>query len=80
MKKLCNMETRLRESTEQLEPFIYWDRGIMQVCLAEVKCELADLAKDSETKKSMLQEAILEREDALKLMRQRCQLPARKEE
>jgi len=53
--------------SEQLEPFIYWDRGVMQKYLADIKSELADLAKDPETKKNMLQEAILDREKSLKL-------------
>jgi len=53
--------------TEQLEPFLHWNRGIMQSTLAAIKHELADLAKDSETKKNMLQEAILDIENALKL-------------
>jgi len=53
--------------TEQLEPFLRWNRGVMQISLAWAKSELADLAKDPETKKSMLQEAILDMENGLKL-------------
>ncbi len=40
----------------------------MQDTLARVKSELAEVAEDNETKKSMLQEAALDREDALKLL------------
>jgi tetratricopeptide (TPR) repeat protein len=36
--------------------------------LAVIKCELADVATDSETKRSMLEAAILERENAIKLL------------
>jgi len=53
--------------TEQLEPFLRWNRGIMKGSLAWTKHELADLAKDHETKKSMLQKAILDVENSLKL-------------
>jgi hypothetical protein len=53
--------------TEKLEPFLRWNRGIMQITLARAKYELTDLAKDPETKKSMLQEAILNLESGLKL-------------
>jgi tetratricopeptide (TPR) repeat protein len=55
------------EFTELLGPFDYWNRGVMQSYLAEIKSGLADLSKDNETKKSMLQEAILDKENSLKL-------------
>jgi KaiC/GvpD/RAD55 family RecA-like ATPase len=53
--------------TEKLHPFQPWDRGVMQITLAWAKYELADLAKDPETRKSTLQEAILIMEKGLKL-------------
>jgi len=53
---------------EQLQPLAYWDRGLFGRHKAAIKCELADLATDRETKKSKLQAAILEGEEALKLM------------
>jgi hypothetical protein len=52
---------------EQLEPLGYWDLGVYRDNLAQIKCGLADLAKDSESKKSMLQAAMLELETAIKL-------------
>jgi hypothetical protein len=52
---------------EGLEPLSYWDLGLYRGALAATKCGLADLARDPETKKSMLQAAILERENAIKL-------------
>jgi tetratricopeptide (TPR) repeat protein len=55
------------EFTELLGPFDYWNRGVMQSYLAGIKSGLADLSKDNETKKSMLQEAILDKENSLKL-------------
>jgi len=54
--------------TEQLAPFGYWNCGIMRVGLASTESELAKLAKDSKNKKTLLQEAILEEENALKLL------------
>jgi hypothetical protein len=53
---------------EQLEPLVYWDLGQYRLNLARTKCGLADLARDPETKKSMLQAAILESENAMKLL------------
>jgi hypothetical protein len=53
---------------EHLDPLAYWDLGAYRGNLAVIKCELADLAKDSETRKSILHAAILERESALKLL------------
>jgi len=51
--------------TDQFEPFFYWNRGAVKARLADVESELADLAENPENKKSMLQEAILDKEDAL---------------
>jgi hypothetical protein len=54
--------------TEQVEPFLYWNRGISQDAIAIIKNGLANLAETIEAKKSMLQEAILDRESALRLL------------
>lgn len=51
----------------QFIPFYYWKRGKMQTFVADIKAELADLAKDRELKKSSLQEAVLDKENSLKL-------------
>lgn len=53
--------------TEQLTPFDYYNQGVMLNRLAQIKSELASLAEDSENKINMLQEAILDRENSLKL-------------
>jgi len=53
---------------EHLEPLSYWDLGIFRGNIAMTKCDLASLARDSETEKTMLRDAILERENALKLL------------
>jgi len=52
---------------EQLEPFDYWDRGFQQFTSALARWELAELTKDYETKKNMLEEAISDAENSLKL-------------
>jgi len=52
---------------EQLEPFDYWDRGINHSVSALTRSELAELAKDCETKKKMLEEAISDTESSEKL-------------
>jgi len=70
-KKLLEKALRHRNEsirlTKQLQPFAYWNRGINQGVIARIKSELAGLAKDPETKKTMLQEAILNYETAVKL-------------
>jgi hypothetical protein len=53
--------------TEQIQPFTYWNRGIDQLVLAEIKYRLAELAKDTPKEKNMVQEAILGLENALRL-------------
>ena len=53
---------------EQLEPLAYYDLGLYRGSLALIKCELADLTKDPEIKKSMLQAAMLEMETAIRLL------------
>jgi tetratricopeptide (TPR) repeat protein len=53
---------------EQLEPVAYWDVGSARGSLALINCELAELARDSETKKSVLQAAMAEMENAIELL------------
>lgn len=56
------------EIAEQLEPFLYWNRGIMHNTLSAIKTELANLTEEPETKKTLLQEAITNKEDAITLL------------
>jgi hypothetical protein len=53
---------------EKLEPFVYWNRGIMRIMLSVIRTELANLAEKPEIKKTLLLEAIIENEDATKLL------------
>lgn len=48
-------------------PFCYWDRGINRNHLADINSQLADLAEDVDTKKDMLEAAISNKEESLKL-------------
>jgi tetratricopeptide (TPR) repeat protein len=64
---LQHSEMNLRLA-EQLMPFAYWDLGVARGNLTRIKWGLADLTMDSETKKSMLQAAMVEIENATKLL------------
>jgi hypothetical protein len=55
-------------SSEQLEPFGNWDRGVERNYLGDIKSHLADLTENPQTRRNMLQEAALEKENALKLI------------
>jgi tetratricopeptide (TPR) repeat protein len=53
--------------TEQLEPFLYWNRGIMQQTIANTKSLLAELMEDPQAKRNMLQEAVNDHENGTRL-------------
>jgi hypothetical protein len=50
---------------EQLEPFLYWNLGVRFGQRGTIKRELADLAKDREAKRNLLQEAVADRKKAV---------------
>jgi tetratricopeptide (TPR) repeat protein len=52
---------------DQIEPFDYWNRGMMLNYLANIKQELSNLSKDTGISRSMLQEAVDDKENSLKL-------------
>ena len=56
------------EIAEKLEPFLYWNRGIMHNTLSAIKTELANLTEKPETKKTLFQEAITDKENAITLL------------
>jgi len=60
----CNESIKF---TERLEPFLYWNRGTNHSRLSAIKSELANLAKEPETKKTLLQEAVTNKEKAIEL-------------
>jgi tetratricopeptide (TPR) repeat protein len=53
--------------TDQLYPFVYFLRGVTWMILADSKAELSNLEKDSENRRKMLEEAILDKERGLQL-------------
>jgi len=53
---------------EQTTPFDYWNRGVMQLYLADIKSELSNIASDNEDKKNMLEAAAIDTENGLKLL------------
>ena len=53
--------------TERVEPLAYWNLGLMRGATILARRELADLTKEPETKKNMLQKILLDSEDALGL-------------
>jgi tetratricopeptide (TPR) repeat protein len=53
------------EIVDQLEPFLYWNRGARAAQRGNIKSELADLAREPEEKRRLLQEAVTDREEAV---------------
>jgi hypothetical protein len=53
--------------SEQSGPLVYWDRGLNLSYLAEIKYGLAILEVEKESKRRLLQEAIVDRENGLSL-------------
>jgi hypothetical protein len=53
---------------DQLTPFLYWNRGIYRNSVGNMKSELANLAREPETKKTLLQEAAADKENAIELL------------
>ncbi len=53
--------------TEQLEPLLYWNQGLNLSYLAEIEFDQACQEDEQERKKSLLREAILDREKGLEL-------------
>jgi exonuclease VII small subunit len=60
--------------TEELLPFNFYDIGTHLGFLVSIKSLLSDLATDPETKKAILQEAIIEKEKSLNLILKSIQL------
>jgi hypothetical protein len=67
LEKAMEHGTKAEKITEQLHPFHYWNRGIRLFMSANLKAEMSNLEKDFENKKSMLEEAISDKERALQL-------------
>jgi len=72
-KKLLDESLKYRNAAirvlEQIQPFMYWNLGVAHGAIAETISQLAYLTSDPETKKSMLQQAVLDRQMHLELCR-----------
>ena len=55
------------EVMDQLSPFDYWDRGVMQNYLAGIKAQLAEIETNLENKRRLLEEAVLSKEKCIEL-------------
>jgi KaiC/GvpD/RAD55 family RecA-like ATPase len=53
--------------TEELGRFDYWNRGVMRKYVSDIKSELATLATDLGSRNSLLEQALLDMEESLKL-------------
>jgi hypothetical protein len=53
--------------SENLEPFLYWNRGILRSSLGNVEYELTDVTEDYEKKKTLLQKAVADKQKAIEL-------------
>jgi len=56
------------EGMEQLTPFDYWNLGVMYNYLAQIKAELSYVESDINNKRSLLEEAVSNKERALSLI------------
>ena len=52
---------------EKLNPFHYWDLGVNQGTMANIRTDLVDVIDEPSEKRNMLQQAILNKEDSIKL-------------
>ncbi len=67
LEKALKFREKTVEIWDQLAPFDYWDRGVMQNYLAEIKAMLAEIESNLDIKKTLLQEAVLSKEKCLDL-------------
>jgi len=59
--------TQAVKGIERYLPFHYFDQGFMIGFIVSTKCELAELVENNETKRSILEEAVVEKENSVKL-------------
>jgi hypothetical protein len=53
---------------EEFEPYYYWNRGVMQNYLAEIKAKLADTETNLRRKRELLEDAVLTKEKCFDLI------------
>lgn len=68
LEKALSESNKSCEIAEKLEPFLYWNLGIMRNLLSNIKTELVNVTEEPEVKKSLLEEAIKNKEDATRFL------------
>jgi KaiC/GvpD/RAD55 family RecA-like ATPase len=53
---------------DDLTPFFYWNLGVMRNYLSEIKAELADVEQSLGRKRKLLEDAVQDKEDCLRLL------------
>ncbi len=64
------------EMGKRLEPYAYWNQGVYQNYLAEIRFGLAQLEESPEKRKNLLEEAVRSKQSCLKLCGERIGLTA----
>ncbi len=67
LEKALKYREKTTEVIDQLTPFDYWIRGVMQNYLAEIKWLLAEIEPNLESKRKLLEEAVLSKERCIEL-------------
>ena len=67
LEKALKYREKAIEIVDQLTPFDYWDRGVMQNYLAEIKWLLAEIEPNLDSKRRLLEEAVLSKERCIEL-------------
>ena len=67
LEKALKYREKSIEIMKELEPFSYWDLGVMHNYLAGIKAELAEIESDLENKKRLFEEAVSSKEKCLQL-------------
>jgi len=67
LEKALKYREKTIEVIDQWSPFGYWERGVMQNYLAEIKWLLAEIEPNFDSKKRLLEEAVLSKEKCLEL-------------
>ena len=67
LEKALKYRKRTVEIFGHLTPFFYWNLGVMQNYLAGIKAELADIEPDLDSKRRLLEEAVLSKKECLEL-------------
>jgi KaiC/GvpD/RAD55 family RecA-like ATPase len=70
-RKILNEALEHRNSslkiTSQIQPFMYWNRGVMHNLLATIRSELAELTEEPKTMEAIIREAVTDSSASLEL-------------